>query len=177
MSFPFWVVILSAVSRARHGAHPVPPRHMQRSTSKLCSPSSSLWSLQRRTVTSPALDTLDGHGTGSNRSGGLLQSRRSQAQDGQAIARKQGIGVVDRAANWAHVKPMWKRRVPPLGTPQSSLEKILKAPQDSVSDEMFNTELGERMLPTGSFLEIRRSVRMKCILLFVHDPECVETME
>lgn len=69
---------------------------------------------------------------------------------------------MDRATNWAHVKPMWKRRVPPLGIPRLSLEKILKGYHDSVDDEIFDTGLGEQLLPTGSFLEVRRSVHIEC---------------
>lgn len=177
MSFPFRAVILSAASRARNGTRPVPPRRMQRSPSKLgrlCNPSSSLWSLQRRTVASPASSALGSHGSHPSRNGGLLQSRRSQAQDGWAIAKKGGMSVVDRATNWAHVKPIRKRRAPPLGIPRLSLEKILKA-YDSVDDEIFDTELGELMLPTGSFFEVRRSVHLKRNFSRLFTTPCVGT--
>jgi hypothetical protein len=72
---------------------------------------------------------------------------------------------------------MRKRRVPPQGIPQESVEKILRAPQDTFEDDAFNTELGDQMLPKGSFLEVRRLVHVKYTLcLFVDDSECVGTM-
>lgn len=162
---------------------------MQRSSSKLgqlCHSASSLRSLQRRTVTSLSSDTASSHGTDCSKGEELLESLHefiedaspSRVQDKQSIVRKGGMGVLDRAANWAHVKPMRKRRVPPLGVPQLSIENILKVPQDIFDDEVFDTELGDKALPKGSFLEIRRSVHTKPILFSsIHHSECVGATE
>lgn len=70
--------------------------------------------------------------------------------------------VLDRAANWAHAKPRRKRRIPPQGIVQQSLENIQRNPSDVV-DETFNTEVEDQMPPKGSFLEIRRSVLGKSL--------------
>jgi len=91
---------------------------------------------------------------------------------------KGALGVLDRAANWAHAKPIWKRRIPPLGVPQLSMKKILRDPQDIFDGEIFNTELGDEILQKGSFLEVRRSAHAKSTLFsFAHDSECVGMME
>jgi hypothetical protein len=46
---------------------------------------------------------------------------------------------------------------PSAGVPQLSVENILRGPQDIFDDDIFNTELGDKILPKGSFLEVRRS--------------------
>ena len=163
-------MIPSVAPRARNGTRPVPPRRMQRSSTKLgqlCHSTSSLGSLQRRTIASSPSDFLRGHGPGSGGIGKLTESLRgfieeAQVENKRRAARKGATGVLDRAANWAHATPMRKRRVPPQGIPQESVEKILRAPQDMFEDDVFDTELGGQMLPKGSFLEVRRSVRVKC---------------
>lgn len=171
----------SVVSRARSGTCPVLPRRMQRSSSKLgqlCHSASSLRSLQRRTVATRTKDSLSSHGTAPSRNDEFLEyvhgfveeTAQSRAQGKETVARKGAMSVIDRAANWAHVRPMRKRRTPPLGVPQLSMEKILSVPQDIFDEEMFNTELGEQVLPKGSFLEVRRSVYAESLPFpFVHD--------
>ena len=183
--------IPSVVSRARVGTRPqpLPPRRMQRSSSKLGQlrhSASSLRSLQRRTVTSRSPDTFCSHDAGTGRNDELLgslhgsieETTQSRVQHELDVAMKGGLAVLDRAANWAHAKPIWKRRVPPLGVPQLSIEKILQDPQDILDDEIFNTELGDQILPKGSFLEVRRSAHIKSTpFSFVHDSECVGVVE
>jgi hypothetical protein len=163
-------VIPSVAPRARNGTRPVPPRRMQRSSTKLgqlCHSASSLKSLQRRTVASSPSDFLRGHGPGPSEIGKLTESLRgfieeARVGDKRRAVRKGATGVLDRAANWAHATPMRKRRLPPQGIPQESVEKILRVPQDMFEDDAFNTELGGQVLPKGSFLEVRRSVCVKC---------------
>ena len=90
----------------------------------------------------------------------IEETTESQAREELDVVKKGGFDVVRRAAHWAHVKPIWKRRIPPLGVPQVSMERILEGSQDIVGDEIFNTELGDQMLPKGSFLEVRRSAHV-----------------
>ena len=87
-----------------------------------------------------------------------------------------GAGVLDRAANWVHAVPIWKRRVPPQGIPQDSVEKILRAPQDMFEDDLFDTESGVEALSKGSFLEVRRSVHVEPIVRSVVHVDCVGTV-
>lgn len=167
----------SVASRARNRIPPVPPRRMQRSSSKLgqfCHSAPSFRSLQHRTVTSQSSRSPRGHGTCPNRRDEFVGTLRevleevsqARAKDDWSAMRKGGMGVIDRAAKWAHVKPMRKRRVPPQGIPQASIEMILRAPQDiAFGDDVFDVEIGDQMLPKGSFLEVRRSVHVKSILL------------
>jgi len=161
---------------------------MQRSSSKLgqlCHSVSSLRSLQRHAFTTRSPDSLPSHGVGPSSNDELSEflhefvgeTTQSRVQDKKVyLAKKKAMGVLDRAANWAHVKPMRKRRAPPLGAPQLSMEKILRAPQDIFDDEIFDTELGDQALSKGSFLEIRRSVYDGPHLFsFIHDPESAGT--
>lgn len=79
------------------------------------------------------------------------------------------MSVLDRAANWAHAEPRRKRRVPPQGIPQLSVEKILSFPPDIFDDAMFDTGLEDNALPNGSFVEIRRLVSVESTLFsFFH---------
>jgi len=187
--FPFLAIVSSVTSRARSGTRPVPPRRMQRSSSKLgqlCHSASSLGSPRRRTITSLLSDSLRSNVAGSSKTEELVESMRefledgtrTRAKDERMAMRKGGTGVLDRAANWAHATPMRKRRVPPQGIPQQSVKKILRVSQDMFDDEVFNTELGDKMLPKGSFLEVRRSVRVKSFFRsFAHGSECAGTMQ
>jgi len=160
------------LSRARNGTRPLPPCRMQRSSSKLGQlrhSVSSLTSLQRRTVTSRSSESSHSHGAGSGGNDEFLRSllgpvkkiTRSRPQRELDVAVQRATGIVDKAANWAHAKPVRKRRAPPLGIPQLSIEKILGVPQDIYDDEIFNTELGDQVLQKGSFLEVRRSAYIK----------------
>jgi hypothetical protein len=156
----------------------VPPRRMQRSSSKLgqlCH-AASLPSLRSRTVATASYDSLRSDAPRPNRGDHLRESLRGFLEENaqarveakQEVARKGGMAVLDRAANWVHAKPRRKRRVPPQGIPQQAVEKILSDRPDT--DEFFNTDLGDQTLPKGSFLEIRRSVPVGSILLsVVHD--------
>ena len=162
---------------------------MQRSSSKLGqvrNSASSLGSLQCRTVTSRSSSTFRSPASGSGRNdevlGSLHRSKegttQSRVQHELNAARKGAFGILDRAANWAHAKPIWKRRIPPLGIPQRSVRQIFRGPQGIFDDEIFNTELGDEILQKGSFLEVRRSAHAKSTLFsFAHSPECVGMME
>ena len=165
--FLFLEILLLVASRAQNGVHPVPPRPMQRSSSKLgqlCHSASSLKSLQRPVLVSRPADLPYSYDTGPSKNDEVLESlrdfmektTRSRVQDERIVMRKGGTGVLDRAANWAYAKPIRKRRVPPQGVPQESMEKILRVSRDLLDDEIFNTELGDQILPKGSFLEVRR---------------------
>lgn len=146
---------------------------MQRSSSKLGQlrhSVSSLTSSQRRTVTTRSSETSYSHGAGSGRNDEFLGSlhgpveniTRSRPQHEVDVVMKKAASVMDRAANWAHTKPIPKRRTPPLGIPQLSIEKIFEAPQDIYDDEIFNTELGDhQVIQKGSFLEVRRSAHIE----------------
>lgn len=167
--FPFLEIL--------HGTYPVPPRCMQRSSSKLGQlrrPSSSLRSAQRRTITSQPSESLRDHGAGPTGNRELAESLRgflkevsqTQAKDDSGTVKREGTRVLDRAANWVHATPMRKRRVPPQGIPQQSVEKILRIPPEAFEDDVFETGLGDETLPKGSFLEVRRSVHVENILGF-----------
>lgn len=148
---------------------------MQRSPSKLGQlrhSASSLTFLHRRTITSRSSETPHSHGTGSGRNGEFLGSlhgpvekvTRSRPQHELDVVMKRAASIMDRAANWAHTRPVPKRRIPPLGIPRLSIEKIFEAPQDIDGDEVFNTEPGDQILQKGSFLEVRRSAHIKSTL-------------
>ncbi|KAF9647881.1 RNB-domain-containing protein [Thelephora ganbajun] len=141
---------------------------MQRSSSKLGQlyhSVSSLGSLQRRTVASQSSNSFCAHGAVLSRKdklmepirGFLEETAQARVKDERTVVRRGGTGVLDRAANWVHATPMRKRRIPPQGIPQQSVEKILSVPSDVFDDDAFNTELGDQMLPKGSFLEVRRN--------------------
>ena len=136
---------------------------MQRSSSKfgrLCH-SPSLSSLQRRAVGTQPSISPHSLGLRANRVDHFRETLRcflegnSEAQD---VVKKGGMSVVDRAANWAHAERRKNRRVPSQGIPQQSVEKILSNPLDIFDDEAFKTDIGDQVLPKGSFLEVRRSV-------------------
>ena len=147
---------------------------MQRQSSKLgllCH-SASLGSLQRRTVNTRASGSPRTYGARVSKGNlfketlhGFLEGiAPAQIEDTQAVVRKGGLSVMDRAANWAHAKPRGNRRVPPQGIPQLSVKKILSTPLDILADEIFNTDIGDQVLPKGSFLEVRRSVSVDLVL-------------
>jgi len=110
--------------------------------------------------------------------GFIEDTAQARVKDERSVVRKGGTGVLDRAANWAHAKPMRKRRIPPQGIPQLSMEKILMVPPDIFDEDIFHTDFGEQALPKGSFLEVRRSVHIKSFLFSpVYESECAGTME
>ena len=176
-TFIFFLFWRSVVSRARNRIPPVPPRRMQRSSSKLgqlCHSASSLGSLQRRTIASRPLESFGSHDAGLSERGELIgslrevldEASRARAKKDWTAIQKGGTAVLDRAANWAHVKSMRKRRVPPHGIPQESVKMILGVPQDPMfEDDIFDVELGDQMLSKGSFSEVRRLVHVTSTLL------------
>jgi len=110
--------------------------------------------------------------------GFVEDTTQARVKDKRSVVRRGGTSVIDRAANWVHAKPMRKRRIPPQGIPQLSVEKILSVPPDILDDNIFNTEIGDEILPKGSFLEVRRSVHVKSLLFSsVHESECVGTIQ
>lgn len=180
-SFLFWKSCLPSCHVSTAGLNPLPPRRMQRSSSKLSQlrHSASLGSLQRRTVNNPSFSSPRSHDARVDRSnpfrealrGFLEETARGHTKDKRAVVERRGLSVVDRAANWAHVKHIKNRRVPPQGIPQQSVEKILSSPLDILDgDEVFNTDIGDQTLPKGSFLEVRRSVSVELFFFVRSQP-------
>lgn len=175
---PFLAIVPSVPSRARNGTHPLPQGRMKQLSSKLgqlCHSSSSL-SLRSRAASTLSHKPLRTNGARvkadrhrETMRGFLEDTAPARVGSEEAVVRKGGMHVLDRAANWAHVRPRKKRRVPPLGIPHQSVEKILSNPL-SVDDEMFDTDIAGQIPPKGSFLEIRRSVLVQPIIFSsVHD--------